>query len=323
MKISVIAALFLICLNGCAGTPVSERAPRDYDGFSIMPPQELGWLVNAAGDRRVVFQKKSASDTHQMYVGVKRSIAPKTFGSREEFLQYVNDSYLTIDPHFYQFLAKEASLNPKHGEFCVEYRYKYKDYKASRPKSASFMLQEGHCFMCLHPIAKDREYKICYSEIFAPGEEDTQFRVAGDAFIDSILFTEPVGAKPGAKKDLFSISAELVDNKNRIFYLSAYSNPIYRVKVELDGEVVSTLSSEEFATVKCTPGPHTIRVHFGLGEGEKSFNLTQDGANYFIIRAPQTSGFRGKAIEILEVPEADWKYIGDYPFYRGNSYRVR
>ena len=318
MKIPVFVAFLAICLSGCATAPVSQQTQRDYDGFSIVPPQEPGWVAASSGKRSVRFQKKSDSNTHIMYVGVERRIPPKAFLSKEEFLQHVNDSYYVLDPHFYEFLLKETKLNPKHGEYCVESRYKYKDYKSQRPKSASFLLEEGHCFICLHPNAKDRRYDVCYSEIFAPGEEDSQFRVAGDAFINGIQFTEPAAAKSGDKNDFFSISPELVDSKNRIYYVSTYSNPIYRVKVELDGEVVSMLSSEEVATVKCTPGPHTIKAHFGLfgDEGEKSFNLIQDGANYFIFRS--TLGLGKGVVEILEVPAADWKYIAVDPFNRGS-----
>ena len=320
MKTSVIAAFLAICLSGCAATPVSQQTQRDYDGFSIVPPQEPGWFVDtttdtSTRDRTIVrFQKKSGSDTHQMLVGVKRSTAPKAFGSNEEFLQYVNDSYFIIDPHLYEFLAKETKLNPKYGEFCVEYRYKYKDFKSPRPKSASFIVHEGHCFVCLHPSAKDREYDICYSEIFVPGEEDGQFRVAGEAFLDSIQFTEPSSAKPSAR-DLMSISAELLDNKNRVFILQQFPHePLYSLKTVMDGETASKLSNGEVCTVKLEPGQHTIKASLGLMRGEKSFNLIRDKAIYFVIRERKPGLWTLISdIEILEVPEADWKYIAEDP----------
>lgn len=314
MKIPIIATLLAICLSGCAAAPVSQKTPRDYDGFSIVPPQGPDWIVAASSARSVHFEKLSDFDTHKMYMGVGRWIAPQAFSSKEEFLQYVNDSYFVTDPHFYEFLAKETSLNPKHGEFCVEYRYKYKDYKSPRPKSASFMLHEGHCFVCLHPDARDREYNVCYSEIFAPGEEDSQYRVVGDAFIGSIQFTEIEKAKQDAR-DLLSISAELLDNKNRVFVLHQFGDaPFTRFEAKIDGVTAGKLSSHEVATVKLKPGQHTIKASFGLMRGETSFNLIQDKAIYFVCRE---RGTLLSHIEILEVSEADWKYIAVDPVLRG------
>jgi hypothetical protein len=244
-----------------------------------------------------------------MLVGVERSIAPKAFGSKEEFLQYVNDSYFIVDLHFNEFLVKEAKLNPKYGEFCVEYRYKYKDFKSPRPKSASFLVHEGHCFVCLHPSATHREYDICYSEIFVPGEEDSQFQVAGEAFIDSIRFTE---VKPSAR-DLLLQSPEFLDNKNRVFILQQFPHePLYSLKTLIDGEIASKLSNGEVCTVKLEPGQHTIKASLGLMRGEKSFNLIRDKAIYFVIRERKPGLWTLISdIEILEVPEADWRYIAE------------
>jgi len=315
MRTSTIAALLAICLGGCATVaPVTQQTQQNYDGFSIVPPQVPGWVVVASNDRQVRLQKKSASDTHKMYLGVSRRLAPKAFTSREEFLQHVNDSYFTVDPHFFEILTKETSLNPKHGEFCVEYRYKYKDYKSPRPKGASFMLHEGHCFLCLHPDARDREYNVCHSETFAPGEEDSQYRVMGDAFIDSIQFTEIDKSKQGVR-DLLSISAELLDSKNRVFVLHQFGDaPFTRFEAKIDGVPAGKLSSHEVATAKLKPGQHTIKASYGLMRGEKSFNLIQDKAVYFVCRE------RGKLlshIEILEVPEPDWIHIAADPLRRG------
>ncbi|HEY5999593.1 MAG TPA: hypothetical protein VI078_09890 [bacterium] len=298
--VKAIAVIF-IALAGCATTAagtkiaVTKDTQRNFNGFSISPPQGSGWFAIRLKDDWVAFEKRATSLKHRVIAGVDRYPAKQAFNTPEEYLAYVRNTYFQASPKYYEVVSKEADLNPRYGEYCVRYQYKYKDTAMKRPRDVPYVVHEGQCYVCLHPEAREYEFNICWSEEYAPGQEDAEIRAEKPDFIEHFAFSRFVA-------------------ETRIHVLSNVPSTFFTIFAEADGKQVGSFSEcGKTSDVALSPGQHTLRVFYGgpgranvFNKPEIKFQTVEGRSNYFVILQRDWAGTLMYNMSIREVTEEEW-----------------
>ncbi|HEY5999806.1 MAG TPA: hypothetical protein VI078_10990 [bacterium] len=160
-----------------------------YAGFTCKPPIDNGWGIASWTEDALVFKRNTQSPAHNLVLFVRRSKHGKQFQAPDDFLAYVKDLYFNVNPEQYEFLERDAGLDPRYGANCVHYRFAYRVHLKGRRGDRSYV-STGQCYDCLHPRAPQYEYEICAQDDSRSGEVDAGFVAEGNAFLDSFSFTE-------------------------------------------------------------------------------------------------------------------------------------
>jgi hypothetical protein len=194
---------FVMCfilLTGCATVPfpavTDQTIRRNYQGFSILPPEGKNWYIMQENQDAVAFGKKMASRTHTFTTAVLIAQINPSWKNPEEFLAFVKKGKIEdTDPQRFKIITDEYLVTTKFGKYSVEYHMKAEDRGAYRSEGAPFLIIDIYGYCCIHPQKADMYYDIQYSERGRSGESDPSLKDIGDEFINNFQFEMVSGKK--------------------------------------------------------------------------------------------------------------------------------
>ena len=193
----VLVCLFLLGLSACASSlhHVENPSKRYYrKGYSILPPQETGWLVKEGSKDKIAFFKKGAVPKSS-YVVIATSITqPHRFKSEKEFEEVMGKLHLSMEfrPKRNILLDKKVSLATGR-KYCLKSYSKLKDFGKNGKGigNGKYLFLENFGLVCLHPQDKSRLVNIVVSYRYPAGADDDDIEAKANAILAGIQF-EPM-----------------------------------------------------------------------------------------------------------------------------------
>ncbi|UCD54700.1 MAG: hypothetical protein JSV93_04035 [Candidatus Omnitrophota bacterium] len=193
-RVVLLICLAIILFTGYAASasfkPIKDQSTRrQYQGYSILPPQGPNWFLMQEGQGGVAFTKKTGSATHTFTVAVLIARIPPSWKTQNEFLDYVkNGKRAGTDPRRFKIIEEDYSLDNKFGQYSVKYHIKVEDHGAVKTDGAPFLILDVSGYCCMHPKLRNSYYDIQYSERSKPGESDLSLKIIGEEFVNNFRF---------------------------------------------------------------------------------------------------------------------------------------
>ncbi len=195
-KMGALCAVLTVA--ACAATqPMGQNVelppkPLLQEGFSLMPLNEEGWVINRRKSNLVILGKygKNPDQTFAISAGLIR-LPP--FETTEEFVRLVKEGQSQdTDPKRFTTIKHEVTSYPKNGAECARSHWVAVDHAAAKrsgqPGDMSF---ESLTFLCAHPKDKKIGLNVFYSQRSYPGQEDPAFLEKAATVLNSVELTDP------------------------------------------------------------------------------------------------------------------------------------
>lgn len=177
MKAAIYVLAGLLSITACA--PVTPRLealelpPKRsvHIGFSLMPPNETGWLVAPYRPQLLVLGKRAGHPDENTVLRAFTVVLPE-FSSRDEFMGFAKTAIGEYDPLRFSLLSQEAAPATVKGQPCATVKRIEEDRGAVKVTNRTdAMLIEAHALVCPHPNKKVAVV-VAYSHRYYPGHAD-------------------------------------------------------------------------------------------------------------------------------------------------------
>ena len=159
LKTWLIMSLIII-LTACARTmqqPKELSIPSQrsiHKGFSLLPPNEKGWLVLTQEPLGLILAKRGNDPDESIGLGAHAVFLPD-FKSREEFIGIAKSLSRDSDPNRFDEISQETKTIVVDGQSCESIKLLEKDNDAHRVTNRKDpMILEAYSLVCPHPQMK-------------------------------------------------------------------------------------------------------------------------------------------------------------------------
>jgi hypothetical protein len=199
MKQSYLILLLAILLIGCSTTarhsqflPVpSQRIV--LDGYSLVPPNEAGWIRAPSPPERLVIGKRGDAPDQTMAIDASViSIYP--YKTTEEFAKQVNNIHMAKLPADRMRIIKyEATLDGSRPEECVITNIVAEDMQAVKRSTSvkGVMTMAIYSLTCALPTQHGSGIAVAYSQRYYPENADPDFLRKAQSVISSVILAKP------------------------------------------------------------------------------------------------------------------------------------
>jgi len=162
------------------------------EGFSLMPLNEEGWVINRRKSNLVILGKygKNPDQTFAISAGL---IWMPPFKTTEEFVRLVKEGQAQdTDPKRFTTIKHEVTSYPRNAAECAKSHWVGVDHAAAkRSGQPGDMNFETLTLLCAHPKDKKIGVNIFYSQRSHSGQEDPKFLEKAIAVLNSVELTDP------------------------------------------------------------------------------------------------------------------------------------
>ena len=174
---------------------MSESGPTParsyYQGFSLVPPNDPGWVV--ISNTRVEFAlRKDGADRDESYVVHGRVMKLPEFPTRDAFFTAASKPppVLSTSGRF-RYLSYSTRSAPEKGEMCVRNSSVAEDHNPARPSSRTdLMILEVYSLVCAHLQRPTAGIMVIYSQRYYPGNRDPRLEMSADKLFATVTFTD-------------------------------------------------------------------------------------------------------------------------------------
>jgi hypothetical protein len=195
-----------LLLAGCASTgqrqseliPLPDKPERvAFPGFSIVPPQGGGWFRAQSQDPRVAmylatYLKRGPAAGHTISATVWSHSVPSSergkFGI-DQLVEAIRKKNEREDAGRFKVLSDNVNRVNFHGADCARADLVSEDRGVPGDEGRPYRFAM-HMIICIHPKAPFYIIWLEYSQRTPPGVEPLDIRPAGEAFFDSLEFSQ-------------------------------------------------------------------------------------------------------------------------------------
>jgi hypothetical protein len=197
--------------------PVENPSRRmDFPGFSILPPQGVGWRIvpplgrgPAGGGTAVAFVKplrdappQRPEDSHVIAATVViDEIGERAFDTPGAYLRFIEDRMERVLRAHFRVLAARYRLEPGPAPLCARYDTLVEDTAVPRFPGEAFLLA-ARGIRCVHPRWPRYVVDAGYSQRVLRGQPLLAMEPETEPFVKSLVFTpeRPVLTRPGERE---------------------------------------------------------------------------------------------------------------------------
>jgi hypothetical protein len=195
-KIVMLCIAFVI--TACAATkphlPEVKVPPERIleKGYSLMPLNEPGWLIEGRNDYAFAFVKPGANQDETFVIQAMFSRLP-AYETNAEFLKVIKDGQnKDSDSKRFEILKHDVSPFPMKGADCAESHMVTVDHAAvKRSNNTGDMILEALMLVCAHPSEKSVAIHVIYSHRHYPSQDDPAFMEKGATVLNSVQLFVP------------------------------------------------------------------------------------------------------------------------------------
>jgi len=189
---------FLICiisisLLSCAGTEtiINTSEIISGKGYSLLPPQEEGWMILNKGNNGISMSRKGENIDETYAVVIELIELPGTITSRgllDTFVELLQKQQFASER--YEIVELKNIPDPER-KACTKSFWIEKDFGAKRMSGTQDpMLIRAYDLYCVHPHNKAYLAMIGYSHRYYAGNEDLIFTQKAFDFFKNVSLTE-------------------------------------------------------------------------------------------------------------------------------------
>jgi hypothetical protein len=194
-KLSLYLIIGLTLLSCSASRPApsgyGDPSARMFNsGFSVVPPQEKGWLIMDRDAYRLVLVKQGANRDESYAAVASLVLLPADLDNREIFFEHIRKARSkALESEGFRVLSNRDFLFDEKGEYCVRYRSETEEMNGSKDAGAEApLIHETIGFYCRHPdetnVAVNAEYAYRHRVVDADPELETK----ADRFLKAVNF---------------------------------------------------------------------------------------------------------------------------------------
>ena len=161
-------------------------------GYSLVPPNEKGWLVVVRNQHQLALAKLGANPDETIAIQA-RSLKIPEFKTTEEFIQIIKEGQARdTDPQRFTIKKHDvADYKKKKGYNCTKSHIVTEDNAAvKRSGSSGNMILEALTLACAQPQNKSTGISVTYSHRHYPGQGDAAFISKATSVLDSVEFND-------------------------------------------------------------------------------------------------------------------------------------
>jgi len=206
LRHSIGFILLILLVEGCASRhraspKIQTIAPATrytLAGYSVLSPNESGWIVVEKNDSHIVFGKQSYLVPDTRAALVADIPFSRVFKDPVKFLEFVKEGQIKgSDPKRFRILKHEEVLDNRYGPFCVKHYMKVEDHGINGTNSSlsAFVILEayGYTFLTSHlpgrlvTLGYSKRYPLRTESEITPAESlpDRAPNHVGNIFISS------------------------------------------------------------------------------------------------------------------------------------------
>ena len=161
-------------------------------GYSLMPLDEEGWVINKRQSSVVVLGKYGKNPDQTFSISAVLSRLPP-FKTTEEFVRLVKEGQVQdTDPKRFTTIKYEITSYPRNGAECAKSHLVAVDHAAAkRSGKPGDMNFEILGLVCAHPEDKTIAVNVLCSQRSYAGDEDPKFLEKATTVLDSVELTNP------------------------------------------------------------------------------------------------------------------------------------
>ena len=183
----------IILLTACAPTmkqPKELSIPSQrsiHKGFSILPPNEKGWLVLTQEPLGIALAKRGNDSDESIAITAHAVYLPE-FKSREEFIGIAKALSRDSDPTRFNEITQETKTIVVDGQSCESIKLLEKDNDAQRVTNRKDpMILKAYSLVCPHPQMK-LAIVVAYSHRCYPGHADPEMARKAEEIFKTVEF---------------------------------------------------------------------------------------------------------------------------------------
>jgi hypothetical protein len=181
----------LISIAVIAGGCATLRGRRQFDGFSIMPPQGEGWTAREHPEQGVPIAFSLGPPTQER-PGTVVAMVQQTYLALPQDLVRLAES--VAEDHWkeprYSRIAFKTAVDRSLGADCIRHAARMEDRGVPGYPAGSVFIFEVRGFRCVHPSDPRLVIDISYSQRFPLGQVwDPVFDPNVEPFLRSLVFT--------------------------------------------------------------------------------------------------------------------------------------
>lgn len=188
----------LACVAACAAALAAAAEPTPnpvhepdrvwaFDGFALRPPPGEAWFSLMKSRERVVFAKRVSDPAYGFVAVASSELLGEAPASADALLSHIRTRRpRTPDPDRYELVERAESLEDDAPPWCVRYRLRAEDSRASRFYPHIVRIA-GRA--CLHPDRARLVIDASYAEWALEGAERPAAHAEGEAFLAALRTT--------------------------------------------------------------------------------------------------------------------------------------
>jgi hypothetical protein len=158
-----------------------------HKGFSLLPPNEKGWLVLTQEPLGLILAKRGNDSDESIALGAHAVFLPE-FKSREEFIGIAKSLSRDMDPNRFNEITQETKTIVVDGQSCESIKTFEKDNDAQRVTNRKNpMILEAYSLVCPHPQMK-LAIVVTYSHRCYLGQADPEMARKAEEIFKTIEF---------------------------------------------------------------------------------------------------------------------------------------
>lgn len=170
------------------------RIPPDriaQKGYSLIPPNEKGWLVAGRNDYQLALVKKGANPDETFAIQAV-PFRLSEFNTNEEFIRLIKEGQAKdTDSRRFKIVKHDVVSYPKIGTNCAKSHTVSEDRAAvKRSQKPGDMILEAMALTCAHPKDKNLGISVIYSQRYYPGQRDLAFAEQATTVLSSVEFMD-------------------------------------------------------------------------------------------------------------------------------------